>query len=299
MPGIRDLKTRIKANQNMRKVTRAMQMVSAAKMRKAQAAVLASRTYSALVQELIQKLAPKLPAADPLLVSYPNAPKIGVVVLGSNRGLVGGLNSNLGQEMQKLASQPGTTLEAIVYGRQAKNVTLRLHKHVLADFPKIETTITTENIYPLAQYLTQAYKSGEYRSIVIVYNHFVSTLAQKPSTKQLLPFTEDLPANSAAPKKPAPTEDDPGEEIDTEYIFEPSPKSVLEHLLPRVIESQLYQAILESDASEHSARMVMMKNATEAAGDLINHLTLTYNQLRQGKITTELAEITAGRIALE
>jgi len=132
--------------------------------------------------------------------------------------------------------------------------------------------------------------TGLYRHITLVYNKFISTLVQKPTARPLLPFGHkvlDELVESAAEQAPA------------EYLFEPQADVVLASLLPRIIESQIYQAVLESDASEHSARMVMMKNATEAAGDLISDLTLTYNQLRQGKITTELAEITAGKIALE
>jgi len=347
MPGLRDLKSRIKSNQSTRKITRAMQMVSAAKMRKAQNAVMASRTYSSLAWELILGLSSKISSNDPLLATYPNAKKIGVVVLGTNRGLVGSLNSNLGS---KLKGVVGTFMgsgnvadksadynteiisEVVVYGKQARNLAQRMGMDITADFEKQEKNITTQDIYPLAKYITDAYKTGEYKAIVIVYNHFVSTLLQKPTIKQLLPFAgspsqtregatrsvvEGLESNTTSssqseatpPWQEERTADDSGEEIDTdlsdeasaesEYIFEPTPKAVLEHLIPRIIESQLYQTILESDASEHSARMVMMKNATEAAGDLIADLTLTFNQLRQNKITTELAEITAGRIALE
>jgi F-type H+-transporting ATPase subunit gamma len=160
-----------------------------------------------------------------------------------------------------------------------------LRKNIIADFPKIDTQIPIENIYPIAKLLTEKYKSGEYKKIVLVYNYFVSTLAQKPKATQLLPFVPEVKTEE--------------ESQPIEYVFEPSPKEVLNHLIPRIIESQIYQAVLESDASEHSARMVMMKNATDAAGDLINDLTLTFNQLRQNKITTELSEITAGKIALE
>jgi len=142
------------------------------------------------------------------------------------------------------------------------------------------------------------YETGEYKQILIIYNKFVSTLVQKATVKQLLPFEGgERSGKSEAPQltpNPLPLTSSP-----TDYLFEPTPETVLNHLIPRIIESQIYQAVLESNASEHSARMVMMKNATEAAGDLIADYTLTYNQLRQNKITTELAEITAGKIALE
>ncbi len=295
MPGIRDLKSRIRSNQSTRKITRAMQMVSAAKMRKAQTAVTQSRTYASLAWELILNLSAKIRTNNPLMATYPNAKKIGVIVMGSNRGLVGSLNSNLAPKINQLES-PEIISEVVVYGRQAKTVAFRTGKNIVADFNKIDKALTTEDIYPLAEYITEAYSSGEYKSIVIVYNHFVSTLVQKPTVKQLLPF---IPGNNETADAEDERTDGKEDDIDSEYIFEPTPKAVLEHLIPRIIESQIYQTVLESDASEHSARMVMMKNATEAAGDLIADLTLTFNQLRQNKITTELAEITAGRIALE
>ena len=276
-----------------------MQMVSAAKMRKAQTAVLASRTYSSLAWELILSLASKIHSSEPLMLTYPHAKKVGIVLLGSNRGLVGSLNSNLASKIAEIGGQGEVISEAVVFGRQAKRIAQRTGEPILADFEKVEKTITSEDIYPLAKYITDAYVSGEYKSIVIIYNHFVSTLIQRPTIKQLLPFIPTAPSSVSDVTSNDERPDDEMEEIDLDYIFEPTPKDVLEHLVPRIVESQLYQTILESDASEHSARMVMMKNATEAAGDLIANLTLTYNQLRQNKITTELAEITAGRIALE
>jgi F-type H+-transporting ATPase subunit gamma len=190
--------------------------------------------------------------------------------------------------------------ELIIYGKKGKHLAVILNKQIAADFPKIDKTASMDEIYPIAQLVTKFYETGQYRQILIVYNHFVSTLVQKATIKQLLPF---VPAESSAPAagpfgihRPSET---PINGHATDYLFEPDPSEVLDHLLPRIIESQIYQAILESDASEHSARMIMMKNATDAAGDLITDLTLTYNQIRQNKITTELAEITAGKIALE
>ncbi len=285
----------------MRKITRAMQMVSAAKMRKAQNATISSRAYSNMAWDLISNLAKDVDYSNPLMHYYADAKKVGVIVLTSNMGLVGSLNSNL---MPKLKEIYGGEIisEVITYGKHAKDIAVKLNKHVVADFPKMDKIITSEDIYPLANFVTQAYSSGQYKKIVILYNHFVSTLVQKPTIRQLLPFKEKITmAQPDSDLNNTTYEEDEKEKVDNDspYIFEPDPKEVLNHLMPRIVESQIYQAILESDASEQSARMVMMKNATEAAGDLIGDLTLTYNQLRQGKITTELSEITAGRIALE
>lgn len=291
MAGIRDIKRRIRSVQSTKKITRAMQLVSAAKMRKAQTAVQASRTYSSLAWELISSLGRSVTLDLPLLRSYPTGPKVGAVVISTNRGLVGSLNSGLVPKLKELKGQdPEVLLELTVLGKKAAQLGGRLRYDMVADFPKSDRWIQAHEVTPIVKHITDSYLTGQYRKIVLVYNHFHSTLVQTPTVRTLLPFSGQLisqPAEGTAVDDASP------------YLFEPDPLAVLEHLLPRIVESQLYQAILESDASEHSARMVMMKNATEAASDLIADLTLTYNQLRQGKITTELAEITAGKIALE
>jgi F-type H+-transporting ATPase subunit gamma len=334
MPGIKELKTRIKSIGSTRKITRAMQMVSAAKMRKAQQAALNSRTYSELAWELIHNLSAKIDSENPLLKTYPHAQKTGIIIISTNKGLVGGFNANLIAKLKEVGSsavvqarglpkdkdaEQGEALhyvaELLVLGRKAKDFAVRFNKPMLADFPKSDSWVSIESIYPLAKMVSDIYSTGEYKQIVIIYNQFVSTLVQRATIKQLLPFAPTTPSRSAshpslaggetaAPRSSPPFQGGvpatAGEVVGaTEYLFEPTPELVLNNLLPRIIESQIYQAVLESDASEHSARMVMMKNATEAAGDLIADYTLTYNQLRQNKITTELSEITAGRIALE
>ncbi len=295
MPGLIDIKRRIKSVQSMRKITRAMQMVSAAKMRKAQDATLKSRTYASLAWELILNLSMSEQVSSALLSTHPKAKKVLVVVLSSNMGLVGSLNSNLMNTASKLlTTNYSLPTDFITYGRKGREFVVRSHKEVLADFEKHDRVISTKDIYPISEMVIDLYQSGGYQKVLIVYNHFVSTISQKPTVKQLLPFAKSI-IESAQSKKDE-------ESLDykpADYLFEPDPKIVLRHLLPRIIESQIYQTILESEASEQSARMVMMKNATEAAGDLISDLTLTFNKLRQNKITTELAEITAGKIALE
>lgn len=307
MPGIKELKTRIKSIQSTRKITRAMQMVSAAKMRKAQQAALNSRTYSDLAWELINSLkgiekkeiedtdkeidfdiAKKIEKINQLMQAYPEAKKVGYIIISTNTGLVGGFNSNLLATYHKLDTGNSEIVsELMVMGRKAKDFAIRFGKNMMADFAKQDRLVSIENIYPLAKMASDLYKTGQYKNISIIYNKFISTLSQKPTVKQLLPFMEASSQQSVVSSQPV------------DFLFEPDPEVVLENLLPRIIESQIYQALLESDAGEHSARMVTMKNATEAAGDLISDLTLTYNQLRQNKITTELSEITAGRIALE
>lgn len=287
MPGLQALTRRIKSVKSTRKVTRAMQMVSAAKMRKAQIQAVTSRNYSELAWSLISELNRNSVLEHPLLRMNIEAKKIGVVVVSTNKGLVGSLNTNLLLKLREIEdAEVEIVKEYVVMGRKIREAAIRLKKQVIADFEKTESTSKPEDIFPLAEMLTKAYRLGEYKKIYLVYNQFISTLAQKPIAKVILPIKAEVdPSETRA--------------INSEFLFEPDENAVLDHLLPRILESQIYQSVLESNASEHSARMIMMKNATESAGDLIQDLTLTFNQLRQNKITTELSEITAGKLALE
>lgn len=302
MAGTLELKRRIKSVTSTKKITRAMQMVSAAKMRKAQSAALASRTYSRLAWQIVTNLADQVDPEYHRLLQTNTAKgnaekKIGLILVSSNRGLIGSFNSNLLALTNKyLESEENTELiaEVTVVGKKGRDALLRMGKNIVAEFPKHDRTVPIDEIVPLSQMVIVDHLAGKYSKIVIAYTDFISTITQKPKIVQLLPLPttehhEHLPDTELAGKK----------KYHFEYLFEPRPQEVLDYLLPRIIQAQIYQAILESDASEHSARMVMMKNATDAANDLIDDLTLTYNQLRQANITKELAEITAGRIAVE
>src|SRR3989338_3414643 len=243
---------------------------------------------------------------EQMMHANPKATKISVVIISSNKGLVGGFNTNLITKLKEIENahfpspsgrggrgegkDTDRSIELIVIGRKVAEAAARHKKNIVAQFPKSDVRETVEGVYPVAKKLTTMFAGGEYQKVLVVYNHFVSTLVQKATVKQLLPFSDTNNTNDTRMTQIG---------YATEYLFEPSPELIINHLIPRIIESQLYQTILESDASEHSARMVMMKSATDAAGDLIADLTLTFNQLRQNKITTELSEITAGRIALE
>jgi F-type H+-transporting ATPase subunit gamma len=297
MPGLIEVKRRLKSVKNTKKITRAVQMISAAKMRKAQGAALQSRTYSSLAWEIITNLSEKVDPKYHALLSQKNTTnKVAVILISTNRGQVGGFNTNLVNSVRKHLADKGQEMEIkaelIVVGRKGRDAMLRLGNTVVADFPKQDKTINISEIRPISQLIVDEYLAGKYSKIFIAYTHFVSTLTQKPQLKQLLPFenTEPKPESKNLKDKAKGSGD---------YLFEPDPDKVLDYLVPRIMESQVYQAVLESDASEHSARMIMMKNATDAANDLIDDLTLTYNQVRQANITKELAEITAGRIALE
>lgn len=286
MPGTQELTRRIKSIKSTRKITRAMQMVSASKMRKSQQLVLASRSYAEIAWNLVENLSSTSLAKSSLLNEYRSATEVLVLAVSSNKGLVGSFNQNLVPLIKNLENQYGK-VKLLAIGRKIAENLSRQKKKMEAEFPKIESGIDLPDVYPISRLIAKEYLTGNYRKVFVVYNHFVSTLVQKATARQLLPLGKNVEDGELRAKEV------------TEYLFEPEPSAVADGLLPRILESQLYRILLESDASEHSSRMIMMQNATEAAGELIDDLTLTFNQLRQSRITTELSEITAGKIALE
>lgn len=328
MPGTREIQRRIKSISGTRKITKAMQMVSSAKMRRAQSAAVSSRTYSDLAREIISALSELVDHSHhPIFANNENVKQNGkvgnakhnssasnakrngnakdngdaknkaaVILITTNRGLVGSLNANLVHEARQRVLAEGLEADMFTYGKKGRDAVLKIAANIAAEFAKPDRTPKSDEVLPLSKLVTEQYIQGAYKKVFIAYTHFVSTVAQKPVVRQLLPFSRISFGENGQAKPRLPEH---FKNMNFEYVFEPDPGQVLDYLVPRVIESQIYQAILESDASEHSARMVMMKNATEAAGDLIEDLTLAYNRLRQANITKELAELTAGRIAVE
>lgn len=283
MPGAREIKRRIRSIGSTKKITRAMQMVSAAKMRRAQLAVAASRPYALYARELaarVQDKSAELPSGKNKSVKM-----IGLIVITPNRGQVGALNSNVvsvARDFVLETQKQGKNISILAMGKKARDGMLRLGFSLELDFIKNDKNVSVADIQPLSKYIAESFVSGVFSEIHIAYPKFISTLNQKAVVEKVLPFE----AADLAPST-------------TDYLFEPGRVEVLTALLPRIAEAHVYRAVLEANASEHSARMVMMKNATEAAGDLVDELTLSYNRLRQANITKELAEITAGRMAME
>lgn len=292
MPGTREVKRRIKSIGSTKKITRAMQMVSAAKMRRAQNAVTASRPYAALARELANNLSGLAGEDSAESLAGAKAKTAALVVMTANRGQVGALNANVIAAARNFIEEQqalGVAVEIFTLGKKARDGVFRLGYTVQAEFNKADRgQRTTLDIRAIASMATRNFLNGSYSSLYVAYPQFVSTLTQRPAVEQVLPFEEDAAVGETHKHKK-----------ESPYLFEPNPEAVLASLLPRIVEASLYRALLESDASEHSARMVMMKNATDAAGDLVDDLTLAYNRLRQANITKELAEITAGRIAME
>jgi len=264
-------------------------------MRKATASVLSSRNYSSLAWRLVRRLAGKTDAKlHPLLKSKKAVKKIGLLLISSNKGLCGGFNSHIiakAVNYVKKNSDRDVAVELIVLGKKGGSFMAKRNYQLGADFEKLDIVPDITGIRPIAKLLMEGFLSGQYDKVAVAYTDFVSILVQKPRILELLPLDSEMDEDLGE------IEGTSKEQI--EYLFEPSPEEVLKNLLPRLIETQIYQAILESDAAEHSARMVAMRNATDAAKEMIDDLTLVFNKARQAAITSELADISGGRAAVE
>lgn len=290
MAQTRDIQRRLRSVKNTKKITKAMELVASAKVRKASQAVLATRPYTNEAWSMLLHLAGSTNAeAHPLLRRHASPKKIGIVLVASSRGLVGGFNTNLiNATATKLRMLNNAKAEIILMGSKGRSIMFQHGHTIMAEFTKEDIVTNVASIRPMAKLAIENFRKGEFDQVLVAYVDYVSTLVQKPVVRQLLPLTPEQAKAEMESKIPS-----------TEYLFEPDPDSVLEYLLPRLVEMQIYRAVLETNASEQAARMLAMRNATDAAGELIDDLTLTFNQARQASITQDLAEISAGRAALE
>lgn len=283
-----------------------MEMVASSKMRRAVNGVLATRPYSTLAWEMILDVAKKTKVKlHPLLLPREKIKRVAVILVTSNRGLCGSFNQQAIKlavdYIKKLKSSGGVAVDCLSLGSKGARTLLKLGYTVVADFPKADILNEVADIRFLSKMVTSDYLAEKYDRIVIVYTDFISVLRQIPRVKQLLPLESvaDEMLGQVANHENMKTLKHKNQETGTEYLFEPNAKTILNELLPRLIEVQIYQAMLESNAAEHSARMAAMRNASDAASDMIDDLTLSYNQTRQAAITTEIAEIASGKAALE
>lgn len=313
--GLHDIKKRIKSITSTRQVTKAMEAVAASKMRKAVDKTLASRDYSNLGWQLISDLAQVTEEKmHPLLKHRDEIKKILCIFITSDRGLCGGLNSQVIRQLHGFFKKnEDKEIEVIALGKKGQHVLKKIDKKIVGAYEGMADDPTLLALRPIAQTALKGFIENKYDQVNIVFTDFKSALAQEPVVRQLLPLQEELEeivgpesdsAQAVADREAAAGKKDKGEtsksasEQPTEYLFEPSPRRLLDSILPRLLEVQIYQAVLESTASEHSARMLAMRNATDSATEMIDELTLTFNQARQASITQEIAEIAAGRAAL-
>ncbi|MBI5946665.1 MAG: ATP synthase F1 subunit gamma [Chloroflexi bacterium] len=291
MATIRELKRRITSVKSTTKITNALQLVAASKMRRAQDRALQSRPYAEKLQLVLAGLATNAGGEDearhPLLESRP-VKNIGLLHITPNRGLCGGLNSNLNRSAGTFVATAEEPAAVVAVGKKGRDFFVRARAQVTAEFTEMGDYPTQAETSAISRVIMQDYLAGTIDRVYLSYAEFVSTANQRPTVRQILPI---------APPRMDSLEQ--AEEFRAGYIFEPSPDQVLERLLPRYIEMQIYSAVLESAASEQSARMVAMKNATDNALEIQRDLTLTYNKARQEQITTELLDIVGGAAALE
>ena len=279
MPSQREIRRRIGSVGNIKQITRAMQFVAASKLKRAQDATLASRPYSDKLNEVLADVAAVLDDEHhPLLAEERPGGRL-IVLFTTDRGLAGSLNTNtIRFAAREIATSTGD-LSVVTVGRKGTAAMRRAHVPIAAAFEGFGDRPAFADILPLARLISDDFLAGTYGKVHLIHPAFVSTLVQRPEMKRLLPIKPN-PDDQAIPGR--------------QFIFEPAPRAVLEQLLPRYVATRLFQAVLELTASEQSARMVAMRNATDHAQELIDDLTLTYNKVRQANITREMVEIATG-----
>jgi F-type H+-transporting ATPase subunit gamma len=312
MANTKEISRRIKSVSNTKKITRAMEMVAAAKMRRAIEAVLKTRTYANLSWETILHLAKMENNANHLhhlIGARPQIKQAVIILITSNRGLCGGYNSTIISQAKAFAKNLGLPVDFILIGKKG-GVLYRSGQNVAAEFIKSDVLDNIEEIHPIIKLAMSDYAAKKYDQVFVAYTDFVSAVKQVPRIKQLLPIdlSKDDSLGVVGDNKQVGSNknyiEDKTKKHLTEgrdsydYTFEPSPKEVLDKLVPRLLEIQLFQAVLESNASEYSSAMAAMHQATEAADDMVEDLTLFFNKARQAIITNEIAEISAGANAL-
>ena len=294
MPSLKDIRGRIGSVRNIAQITRAMEMVAASRMKRAQDAILAARPYSDELRAALSRVAAVVgEEVDPLLARRP-VKRVALIMITTDRGLAGSLNANAIRAAlrwtQERIGQPTedggrVEVEAITIGRKGRDGLRRAGIPIAAHFPQLGDRPAFSDVTPIARLVTEDFLEGKYDEIDVAYSTFISTLTQRPEIKPLLPI--------------ATPEQEEGADVENdEYLFEPSPEAVLSKLLPHFVAIDLYRAVLEIQASEQSARMIAMRNSTDNANELIDDLTLVYNKTRQATITREMIEIASGAEAL-
>jgi F-type H+-transporting ATPase subunit gamma len=291
MPSTRDIRRRIKSVKNTAQITKAMQMVAASKMRKAQQAALSGRPYATLMNKVLAQVTANAGDFQHPFLEVRTGGKRAVIVVSSDKGLAGALNSNLTREVAKLDKDKTVFIAA---GKKGAQFVSRTKRNMAAEFTYKDAPQFAE-ARAISRFAQDLFLKGEVDAVDILYTNFISTLNQKPEIRPLLPVGEIRGVSAGLEGEHH------GEDLAqdaTEYLFEPGPDAVLGALLPHYLNFQVFQILLEAKASEQSARMVAMKNATDNAKQLIKDLTLEYNKLRQANITKELLEITSAAMAM-
>ena len=287
MASLRDIRRRIRSVRSTAQITKAMELVAASRMRRAQLRVLASRPYAEAMSAMIRQLGlarKEGEALHPLLQQRATRHRVGLVMLTTDRGLCGALNTNLIRRGTEFLLSAEQEMELVTVGRKGQDFMARRGRTIRATFTQLGDRPEYMSIVPIARVVIDDFEAGRIDAAYLLYPKFISTLAQRPQIDQLLPI--EPPAETAGGQRAA------------EYIYEPDPRAILDELLPRYVEVQIFQAVLETIASEQSARMVAMRAANDNAKELIDGLTLTYNRARQAAITAEVNEIASAANAM-
>ncbi|MFN5703231.1 MAG: F0F1 ATP synthase subunit gamma [Gammaproteobacteria bacterium] len=287
MAGGREIKTKIKSVQNTRKVTRALEMVSASKIRKAQDRMKASRPYARMMRQIVGHVAKaNTDYVHPFMVERKDVKRVGYIIVSTDRGLCGGLNSQMFRRIladMRVWQEKGVEIDLVCVGQKAATFFRRLKVNMLASVTHLGEQPHVDQLIGVIKVMLDGFEAGNIDRVFLCYNDFINTMAQRPVQDQLLP----LPADEALDSKHS-----------WDYLYEPDAKTVLNHVVTRYVESLVYQAVLENLASEHAARMVAMKSASDNANKLIETLQLIYNKARQAAITQEISEIVGGAAAV-
>ncbi len=288
MAGAKEIRSKIASIKNTQKITRAMEMVAASKMRKTQERMRASKPYATKIYDVVKHIARANSEYHHPFMSNREIKRVGFIVVTSDRGLCGGLNANLLREalgVMRPWHAEGKEVDLCVIGRKGQAFFRRVGGRVIASVDQLGDTPGVKDLIGSVKVMLDAFYQGEIDSLYVVSNEFINTMTQKPTVKQLLPL-------------PISEEDNQSLGHYWDYIYEPDAKELLDELLERYIELQVYQAVVENIACEQAAKMIAMKSATDNAGDLIKEFQLAYNKARQSAITQELAEIVGGAAAL-
>ena len=314
----KEIKRRIKSIGNTQKITRAMEMVSAAKMRRSVANLLAVRPYAHAAWSVLTNLSRAFQATHSGLLEVREVKSVLAIAITSNKGLCGPFNYQItrkirqeienpaklkvnrigGKKIESTVADKDLKIEFVTIGRKGEREIAKMGKKIVASFQHLTYLPRVEDVRAVAKVAIDDYIAKKYDKVVIFYTDYVSAINQETKIRQLLPISK-VELEKEIAEMDVLAKEYGLEEAKLEYKVEPSPQEVLEYILPRLLEMQIYHALLESNASKESARMMAMRNATDAAGDMKNDLTFVYNQIRQMKITQEIAEISAGRAALE
>ena len=283
MASLRDLRRRIRSVKSTQKITKAMELVAAAKMRRAQERVESARPYSEEITNVVADLFARNPEYKHPYLQVREVSKRLIILVTSDRGLVGALNSNNIRAALRTMNESAAPASVVTIGRKGRDVMRRLRKELVADRSNLGDRPGMGDILPAIRVAMEQYENGDVDQVDLVFSHFISAGRQQPEVRRVLPV--EVPEKTT--------------ELAADFLYEPEPKDVLDALLPRYVEAQIYQAVLENLASQQAAQMVAMRNASDNAADLITDLTLTANTVRQTTITTELMEIVGGAAALQ